>query len=68
MQAVCSTTRPRRYDTKPIVLGKLLQLLSDGPTGAANTGAVVRYPDTGMRRADTELISLQKTLQQENGA
>jgi hypothetical protein len=63
MNIVFSTTRPRRYDTRFIAKAKWLKVLSSGAVNGGTAG-VVTYADTLPRWHDTQLITLQKILQE----
>lgn len=59
------TTRPRKSDTKWIAKQKWLQVVNgDGLDGGLDQSTV--YDDTEVRHSDTELITLQKLLQQQS--
>lgn len=62
---VFPTTRPRKSDTKWIAKQKWLQILNgNGGDGGLDQSTV--YNDTAVRWHDTELIILQKILQDQS--
>lgn len=64
MITIYSTTKPRRYDTVAIAKAKWLQVLRSG--ASEDSTSFIHYDDTENRFHDTELITVQKILQQEN--
>lgn len=65
MNVTYSTTKPRKYDTKAIAKGKWLQALRNG-AGTSDDSGEIFYTDLDPKWFDTELITLQKILQQHN--
>lgn len=65
MITIYSTTKPRWSDTRAITKGKWLQAMRDGPSDGGES-QVITYPDTENRFYDTDFITLQKILQEEN--